>query len=131
MKKESRARCRTVAVRYALICASISLGVLALAWPFVGPADRTGVAVAAGLAWPVQVGSFALLLRTGGAAASEFLKAWIMGFVARLAIVALGAVVAVRYLPEGGSALLLGLAILLFLMLVVESRYFRQAHVPS
>ena len=89
------------------------------------------IVLAAGFAWPVQVGAFALLVRRGASTGAGFVKAWVVGIVARFLTLGAAAILAVRFFRDGGTTLLLGLAALLFVMLLLESRYFRAAYVRS
>jgi hypothetical protein len=104
--------------------ALVAIGVLGL-WPFLSPAGRVGVLLAAGISLPVQVVAFTLLLRRRGET-TGFLAAWVGGMVARMLVVALAAVYVIRSRMEGAVPMLLALAGFFFGLLLLESFHFRQ-----
>ena len=63
----------------------IAAAVAAL-FPFLGDQGRTGVLLAAGIAYPVQVAAFGLLLRARGEP-SRFFAWWGVGVVVRIGVV--------------------------------------------
>jgi hypothetical protein len=115
----------SASVRYGAASATL-IGVLTLAaWPFLESAGRAGVLVAAGVALPVQVGSFALLTRFRNQV-NRFLAVWVGSAVVRMA--ALGAV-AFLFLPTGAAGMapaLVALATFFVALLFLEPRYLRR-----
>jgi peptidoglycan/LPS O-acetylase OafA/YrhL len=109
--------------RYALVGTALVGLVVLLAWPFLDPVGRRGVAVAAAVALPVQIGSFAALvhLRTRQ---QPFLIAWVGGTLLRMAAIGVVAVVVVRS-GEGVVPTLMALASFFFGLLLLEPMYFR------
>ena len=67
--------------------------VILLLWPFLNPASRLGMLVAAAVALPVQWLSFAALMRFRGKP-NGFLGAWVGGIALRGAVVGLVAFIA-------------------------------------
>lgn len=106
-----------------LLLVSASAGVVYLA---LGPEDGLGVLVAAAVAYPVMVGSFALMVRFRGGG-NRFLAAWIGGVLVRLLVLGstVGAVVAIEALRP--AATLLSLAGFFFALLLLEPVFFRRA----
>jgi hypothetical protein len=103
----------------------VGLTVLAL-WPFLDPAGRRGVLVAAAIALPVQVAAFAALVRHRGRM-NGFLVVWAGGTLLRMLVVGTAALVAVRSGTDGAVPMLLALAGFLFGLLLLEPIYFRVA----
>jgi hypothetical protein len=94
-----------------------------------GAADggtRTGVLVAAGVAYPVMVGSFALMVRFRGAG-NRFLVAWAGGILARLLALGGTALAVVRFEELAPAPTLLALAGFFFVLLMLEPVFFRRA----
>jgi len=112
--------------RYALTGTGVIAAGLCVLWPLLDAASREGVALAAAIALPLQVGAFALLLRFRGEA-NRFLVAWVGGTVLRMGTVAVVAVVVIRSGREGAVPTLLALAGFLFTLLVLEPLYFKPA----
>jgi hypothetical protein len=114
----------SASVKYgAAAVAVVGLGTLAL-WPFLEPAARRGVLVAAVVALPVQLLAFAVLLRFRGRV-KGFVAAWAGGMAVRA--LALGAVAffVIRSGGEGVVATLLALAGFFFALNLLEPVYFR------
>jgi hypothetical protein len=114
---------RTVAYAVAgLVVLGLATGVL---WPWLDGPGRTGLLVAAGVAWVVQVPAFGLLVRYRGKT-KGFLAAWVGGTLSRMVLVGLAAwaVVELPALPPAPT--LLGLAGFFFGLLLLEPFFFRK-----
>ncbi len=98
--------------------------VILVLWPFLDPASRTGLLIAAAVALPVQGVSFAALMRFRGKP-HGFVGVWVGGVALRMAVVGLVAFLAVVRGAEGLIALLLALAGFLFGLLLLEPMYFK------
>jgi len=94
-------------------------------WPWLDPAGRRGVLLAAGVAWPVQVGAFAVLVRHGGEP-KRFLAAWVGGTLVRMALVVAAAFVLVRIEGVALAPALLALAGFFFGLLLLEPVFFKR-----
>jgi hypothetical protein len=116
----------TSSLRYAVV-GTCTVGALALLfWPFLDPEGRRGIVLAAAVALPVQIGSFAALLRARGRA-KAFLVAWVGGTVVRMATIGAVALLVTRSGAEGLVPTLLSLAAFFFGLLLLEPIYFRAA----
>lgn len=94
-------------------------------WPWLDPAGRRGVLLAAGVAWPVQVGAFALLVRHGEKP-KRFLAAWVGGTLARMALVVAAAFVLAEIEGVALAPALLALAGFFFGLLLLEPVFFKR-----
>lgn len=104
----------------------VALGLLVLGlWPWLDPAGRNGVLLAAGVAWPVQVGAFAILLRHREEP-RRFLAAWVGGTLARMGLVLAAAFVVARVEGVAPVPALLALAGFFFGLLLLEPVFFRR-----
>jgi hypothetical protein len=108
--------------------AALSLGIVAVGvgvlWPLLSPGGRTGVLLAAGVAWPVQVVSFVLLLRMRDRI-NGFLAIWVGSTLVRMGLVVVAAVVVARRPELPPLPTLLALAGFFFVMLLLEPLFFR------
>lgn len=113
-------------VGYALAGLALVAPGAGILYGVLGPEAGFGVLVAAAVALPVMVVSFAVLVRTRGAG-SGFFAAWIGGVLLRLLI--LGAVVAAVLAVDAldPAATLLALAGFFFALLLLEPLFFRKA----
>jgi len=101
----------------------VALVTLAL-WPFLDPTGRQGVLVAAGIALPMQIAAFAMLVRFRGRL-KGFMAAWAGGMALRLVTVVGVAFWAIRTGSGGVVPMLLSLAGFFFALLVIEPLFFR------
>lgn len=76
--------------RYAVMAVVLVVAVLALGWPLLDEEGRRALALAGGVALPVQVGSFAALA-TVSPGTSHFLGVWIGSTVIRFSVIGAGA----------------------------------------
>lgn len=113
-------------VGYALWSLLLVSGATGALVAVLGPGQELGVVVAAAVAYPVMVVSFAVMVRFRGAG-NRFLAAWIGGVLVRLLV--LGTVVAAVMAVEAlePAATLLALAGFFFGLLLLEPVFFRKA----
>jgi hypothetical protein len=110
-------------VRYAVVGTAVVSAAVMVAWPFLDPVGRRGVVIAAAVALPVQIGSFAALLHLR-TRQKQFLLAWVGGTLIRMATIGVVAWVVIRS-GEGVISTLLALASFFFGLLLLEPIYFR------
>ncbi len=101
----------------------IAVAVAAL-FPFLDDEGRQGVLLAAGIAYPVQVAAFGVLLRARGEPARFFVW-WGVGVAVRIAVVVIVGLVALRIEALGAEALLLSLAGFFFGLLLIEPAFLK------
>jgi hypothetical protein len=111
-------------LRYGAAAASVVALLTLLLWPFLEPAARRGVLVAAAVALPVQVLAFSVLVRFRGRV-NGFMAAWAGGMAVRALAVGAVAFVVIRSGGEGAVPMLLALAGFFFALLMLEPVYFR------
>ena len=113
-------------VRYALAgLLMIAIAVAAL-FPFLDDEGRMGILLAAGIAYPVQLVAFGLLLWARGEP-SRFFKWWGVGVAGRISVVIIVGLVALRIESLGAEALLLSLAGFFFGLLLIEPAFLKAA----
>ena len=112
------------ALKYAGAGLSVVFVTILALWPFLDPAGRTGVLIAAAVAIPVQAIAFAVLLRFRGKL-NGFLAAWVGGTMIRMVVLAVVAFLAIRSSAEGAIPMLLALAGFFFALLLLEPLFFR------
>ena len=113
-------------VRYALAgFLMIAIAVAAL-FPFLQEEGRRGVLLAAGVAYPVQVVAFGMLLRARGEP-SRFFVWWGVGVAVRIGVVIIAGLGALRIASLGAEALLLSLAGFFFGLLLIEPAFLKAA----
>ena len=112
--------------RYALTGLLMIAVAVAALFPFLGDEGRTGVLLAAVIAYPVQVAAFGLLLRSRGDP-SRFFVWWGAGVAVRIGVVIIVGLVALRIESLGAEALLLSLAGFFFGLLLIEPAFFKGA----
>lgn len=93
--------------------------VTAGAWTFLGDAGRESMLTAALIAWPLQVGFFALLKRAQGEP-GRFLMWWAAGILGRMAVVVAAGIVVGRLGGVEPDVLIMSLAGFLFALLLLE-----------
>ncbi len=103
----------------------IAIAVAAL-FPFLEDEGRMGVLIAAGVAYPVQIAAFGLLLRARGEP-SRFFVWWGVGVAVRIGVVITVGIVALRVETLGAEALLLSLAGFFFGLLLIEPAFLKAA----
>ena len=103
----------------------IAIAVAAL-FPFLQDEGRRGVLLAAGVAYPVQIVAFGLLLRARGEP-SRFFVWWGVGVAVRIGVVVVAGLVALRIESLGAEALLLSLAGFFFGLLLIEPAFLKAA----
>ena len=114
----------SASLRYgAAAVAVVGLGTLAL-WPFLEPAGRQGVLLAALVALPVQLVAFAILMRFRGKV-KGFMAAWAGGMAVRVLALAAVSFVVIRSGGDGVVPTLLALAGFFFALNLLEPIYFR------
>ena len=112
--------------RYALIgLLMIAVAVVAL-FPFLDDDGRTGILVAAAVAYPVQVVAFGLLLRVRGDP-SRFFVWWGAGVAVRVGAVIIIGLIALRIESLGAEVLLLSVAGFFFGLLLIEPAFLKGA----
>jgi hypothetical protein len=110
--------------KYALTGATgVTLVTLGL-WPFLEPAGRRGILIAAAVALPIQVIAFSLMLRYRQDW-NRFLAIWAGGTLLRMAVVGVVAFIAIRTGTEGAIPMLLALAGYFFGLLLLEPMFFK------
>ena len=114
----------TSSLRYAKVGTAVVGIVVLLTWPFLDSESWRGVLIAALVALPLQVISFALLQRYRDEL-KRFIIAWIGSTVVRMAVIGVVALMAFRSGMGGGVPMLLALATFFFGLLLLEPMYFR------
>lgn len=114
----------SAALRYGAAAVAV-IGLLTLGIvPFLEPAGRLGVLVAAAVAVPVQIAAFAVLVRYRGEV-KGFMAAWAGGMALRALTLLVVAVLVIRSGTESAIPLLLSLAGFFFALLLLEPIYFK------
>lgn len=111
-------------LRYAATGVGACFLMVLVLWPFLDGPGRTGVLYAAGIALPVQIAAFAVLLRQRGEV-NGFLAAWVGGTLVRMIVIGVVAFAVIRSGMEGAIPMLLALPAFFFGLLLLEPRYFR------
>jgi len=114
----------SASLRYGTSAVAVVALLTLVLWPFLEPEGRQGVLIAAGVALPVQVIAFAVLVRFRGRVAG-FMAAWAGGMAVRALAVAAVAFVVIRSGSRGAVPMLLALAGFFFALLLLEPVYFR------
>lgn len=114
------------AVGYAAAAFALLLAGAGLSYVVLGPEHGLGVVVAAVVAYPVMVVSFAVMVRfrEGG---NRFLAAWIGGVLARLVVLGLAVVAVMEVDALRPASTLLAVAGFFFALLLLEPVFFRKA----
>ncbi len=95
--------------------------------PFLDPAGRRGLVIAALIALPIQILAFSAML-SFRSDWNRFLVVWVGGTLLRMVVIALAAFVAIRLDLEGLAPMLLALAGFFFGLLLIEPIYLRSEH---
>ena len=103
----------------------IAVAVAAL-FPFLDDDGRTGILIAAAVAYPVQVVAFGLLLRGRGDPARVFVW-WGGGVLGRIGVGIVIGLVALRVESLGAEVLLLSVAGFFFVLLLIEPAFLKGA----
>jgi len=93
-------------------------------WPLLSPSARTGIFVAAVVAYPIQMLAFFLLVRFWGDR-KRFLLVWVGGTVVRMGVILVAALVLTRVDWLAPAPTLLGLAGFFFGLLLLEPLFLR------
>lgn len=112
--------------RYALAGLLMIAAAVAALFPFLEEDGRLGVLLAAGVAFPVQVVAFGMLLRARGEP-SRFFLWWGVGVAVRITVVIIVGLIALRVESLGAEALLLSLAGFFFALLLMEPIFLKAA----
>ena len=110
--------------KYASACVILVSTVLVGLWPFLDDAGRSGTLVAAAMVIPVQSIAFWALIRFR-TERKHFLAVWIGGTLVRMAVIGIGAVIAINSGADFAIPMLLALAGFFFGLLLLEPFYFR------
>ena len=107
------------------IAASLVVAIVGGAmWPFLDPTGRSSLLLAVGIALPVQLGTFLLVIPSIGDA-SRFMVRWGLGVFVRMGVVAAVGLMLPRLQAFNGSVLLLTICGLFFALLLLEPAFFR------
>ena len=112
--------------RYALTGLLMIAVAVAALFPFLDDDGRTGILIAAAVAYPVQVVAFGLLLRVRGDP-SRFFVWWGAGVLLRVGVLVVIGLLALRIESLGVEALLLSLAGFFFGLLLMEPAFLKGA----
>ena len=98
--------------------------------PFLDSSGRRGLVIAALIALPIQIVTFAAMLsfRSNW---NRFLAVWLGGTLLRMVVIGLAAFVAVRLDSEGLVPMLLALAGFFFGLLLIEPIYLKSEHAET
>lgn len=110
-------------LRYALAGLLASIAVVAVVSPWLDGPGRTGLLAAAALAWTVQVTAFGALVHFREST-KGFLTAWVGGMLVRMTLILLAAWAVTRFPELPPAPTLLGLAGILFGLLLLEPFFF-------
>ena len=98
--------------------------------PFLDPAGRRGLVIAALIALPIQIIAFSAML-SFRSDWNRFLAVWVGGTLLRMVVIGLAAFVAIRLDLEGLAPMLLALAGFFFGLLLIEPIYLRSEHAET
>jgi len=110
--------------RYGGVALAVVLVVNAGLWPWLTPSARTGVLVAALVAYPIQMLAFFLLINFWGDT-KRFLLFWVGGTVVRMGVILAAVPVVTRVDALPVAPTLLGLAGFFFGLLLLELLFLR------
>ena len=98
--------------------------------PFLDPAGRRGLVIAALIALPIQILAFSAML-SFRSDWNRFLVVWVGGTLLRRVVIGLAAFVAIRLDLEGLAPMLLALAGFFFGLLLIEPIYLRSENAET
>ena len=98
--------------------------------PFLDPAGRRGLVIAALIALPIQILAFSAML-SFRSDWNRFLVVWVGGTLLRMVVIALAAFVAIRLDLEGLAPMLLALAGFFFRLLLIEPISLKSEHAET
>jgi hypothetical protein len=110
--------------RYGGVAFLVLLLVNAGLWPWLSPSARTGILVAALVAYPIQMLAFFLLVRFWNER-KRFLLVWVGGTVVRMMVILVAALTLTRKDGLPPAPTLLGLAGFFFGLLLLEPLFLR------
>jgi CDP-diglyceride synthetase len=110
--------------RYGGVALVLLLVAMAGLWPWLSPSDRTGIWVAAAIAYPIQMLAFFLLVRFWEDR-KRFFVIWVGGTVVRMGVILVVALVLTRVEVLPPASTLLGLAGFFFGLLLLEPLFLR------
>jgi len=109
---------------YAIIALLVLLLLVGALWPLFDAAGRSSLLAAAAVAFPVQLGAFALVAPAVGDG-NRFLLRWGLGVLGRMGVVAALGLTLHRFQSLDPSVLLLSVCGFLFALLLLEPLFFR------
>jgi hypothetical protein len=120
----------TQLLRYGGVAFLLLLLVNAGCWPWLSPPARTGLLVAALVAYPIQMVAFFLLVRHWENG-KRFLVVWVGGTVVRMGVILGAALAVMRVEGLSPAPTLLGLAGFFFGLLLLEPLFLRPRRAES
>jgi CDP-diglyceride synthetase len=114
----------TQILRYGGVALLVLLLIITGFWPWVSPSARSGLLVAALVAYPVQMVAFFLLVRFWSEG-KGFLVVWVGGTIARMGVILLAAVAVSKVESLPAAPTLLALAGFFFGLLLLEPLFLR------
>ena len=114
----------TPVVRYGATGLLVLLVVATGLWPFLDADGRRGIALAAAVAYPIQLLAFWLLIRYRQEM-NRFLAVWAGGTLVRMAVIVGVGLWATRFETVAPIPMLLALGGFFFVLLLLEPAFFR------
>lgn len=110
--------------RYGATALLLLVVVVAGLWPFLDAGGRHGVALAAAVAYPIQVLAFWLLIRYREKM-NHFLAVWVGSTLVRMGVIVVTALLVMRIDAISSAPTLLALGGFFFGLLLLEPAFFR------
>ena len=110
--------------RYCATGLLLLLVVVAAVWPFLEAGGRYGVALAAAIAYPIQVLAFWLMIRYREKM-NRFLAVWVGSTLVRMGVIVVTALLVTRLDAIASAPTLLALGGFFFGLLLLEPAFFR------
>lgn len=110
--------------RYGATALLLLVVVVAVLWPFLDAGGRYGVALAAAVAYPIQVLAFWLLIRYREKM-NRFLAVWVGSTLVRMGVIVVTALLVMRIDAIAPVPTLLALGGFFFGLLLLEPAFFR------